>query len=46
MKELHSKGARLAHVDAYGLSPLHHAARLGRKEVVKYIVDNGSWREY
>ena len=40
MKDLHEKGAKLAHVDSNGLTPLHHAARLGRKEVVKYIVDN------
>ena len=41
MKEIHNQGARLANVDVNGLTPLHHAARLGRKEVVKYIVDNG-----
>ena len=38
---MHGKGAKLAYVDSNGLTPLHHAARLGRKEVVKYIVDNG-----
>lgn len=40
IKEIHNQGARLANVDVNGLTPLHHAARLGRKEVVKYIVDN------
>jgi diacylglycerol kinase (ATP) len=40
IEQLHKQGARLANVDEYGLSPLHHSARLGRKEVVQYIVKN------
>ena len=40
IREAHAMGAKLANVDPQGLTPLHHAARLGRKEVVKYIVDN------
>lgn len=41
VEEVHHKGARLANVDQHGLSPLHHAARLGRKDVVQYLVSNG-----
>ena len=41
VKQLHTKrGAKFAYVDALGLTPLHHAARLGRKDIVKYIVTN------
>ncbi|XP_019848920.1 PREDICTED: diacylglycerol kinase zeta-like [Amphimedon queenslandica] len=40
VEEVHHKGARLANVDQHGLSPLHHAARLGRKDVVQYLVSN------
>ena len=36
------KGAQLTHADSNGLTPLHHAARLGRKEIVKYIVANST----
>ena len=42
VEEVHQKGARLANVDQHGLSPLHHAARLGRKDVVQYLVSNGT----
>lgn len=42
VESIHRKGARLANVDQYGWSPLHHAARLGRKDVVLYIVENGN----
>ena len=43
VKELHTKnGAQLISVDPNGLTPLHHAARLGRKEIVKYIVANST----
>lgn len=43
--EAHRKGARLANVDQNGLTPLHHAARLGRKDVVQYLVDNSEMRK-
>ena len=31
-------GARLSCVDEQGLTPLHHACRHGRKDVVAYLV--------
>lgn len=43
--EAHRNGARLANVDQNGLTPLHHAARLGRKDVVQYLVDNSEMRK-
>ena len=39
MKELNQRGARLAYVDNGGFTPLHHAARLGMKDMVAYLVD-------
>ncbi len=34
------KGARLTVTDSQGWTPLHHAARLGKKEVVVYLAQN------
>ncbi len=34
------KGAKLTVKDSLGWTPLHHAARFGRMEVVQYLVDN------
>ena len=41
VKEAHAKGARLTVTDSRGWTPLHHAAQLGKKEVVMYLVNNG-----
>ena len=38
--ESHDKGAKLTAADSYGWTPLHHAARLGKKDVVRYLVDS------
>ncbi len=42
VKEHHGKGAKLTATDSNGWTPLHHAARLEKKEVVQYIVENGT----
>lgn len=39
--ELHESGADLLCTDQYGMTALHHAARFGHKEIVKYLVRNG-----
>jgi len=40
VKECHGRGAMLTVTDTNGWTPLHHAARLGKKEVVQYLVEN------
>lgn len=42
MKELHAEGANLLSVDGDNMTPLHHAAKLGSHDVVKYLIDNGN----
>lgn len=44
--ESHDKGAKLTAADSYGWTPLHHAARLGKKEVVRYLVENSKYFIY
>ena len=41
MVDLHQGGACLSSVDQYGMTCLHHAARFGHKDIVKYLVDQG-----
>ena len=41
VKEYHKKGVELTATDSNGWTPLHHAARLEKTQVVQYIVDNG-----
>ena len=43
VKENHKKGSKLTVADNKGWTPLHHAARLGKKEVVKYLAENSKW---
>ncbi|XP_048526386.1 eye-specific diacylglycerol kinase isoform X2 [Dendroctonus ponderosae] len=38
LKELHSRGYSLRTRDSSGQIPLHHAARYGHKDMVKYII--------
>ncbi|KAI0232726.1 Diacylglycerol kinase zeta [Lamellibrachia satsuma] len=40
VKELHAEGANLLSVDGDNMTPLHHAAKLGSHDVVKYLIDN------
>ncbi|XP_071846797.1 diacylglycerol kinase zeta-like isoform X4 [Apostichopus japonicus] len=40
--ELHRKGACLEARDQHGMTVLHQAARFGHKEIVQYVIDNGS----
>ena len=40
VKEYHEKGAILTVCDGHGWTPLHHAARLGKVEVVQYLADH------
>ena len=42
MIEHHKNGAKLTATDTNGWTPLHHAARLEKTQVVKYIVENGN----
>ena len=41
LKDLFGRGANFLKTDHYGMTALHHAARFGHKEVVKYIIENG-----
>ena len=41
LKDLVGRGANFLKTDHYGMTSLHHAARFGHKEVVKYIIENG-----
>ncbi|XP_070538352.1 diacylglycerol kinase zeta-like isoform X4 [Ptychodera flava] len=38
--EFHLNGASLFAMDQHGMTALHHAARFGHKEIVKYIIEN------
>lgn len=38
VKQCHEAGAKLTVTDANGFTALHHAARLGKHEVVEYLV--------
>lgn len=40
VKIFHQQGAQLTAPDSNKWTPLHHAARLGRTEVVQYIADH------
>ena len=40
VKAFHQQGAQPTMPDSNGWTPLHHAARLGRAEVVQYIAEN------
>ncbi|CAH1798907.1 unnamed protein product, partial [Owenia fusiformis] len=40
MRELVEQDASLIVADQYGMTALHHAARFGHKEVVKYLIEN------
>ena len=42
VKELHARGASLMSVDGNGMTALHHAAKLGRLDVVEYLIKNGN----
>ncbi|KAL3882241.1 hypothetical protein ACJMK2_028604 [Sinanodonta woodiana] len=39
--ELNHNGANLMAVDQYGMTCLHHAARFGHKDIVKFLIENG-----
>lgn len=39
-RELHNQGYSLRTRDSSGQIPLHYAARYGRKDIVKYIINN------
>ena len=43
VKKFHQQGAKPILPDSNGWTPLHHAARLGRTQVVQYIADIGEW---
>ncbi|GFN90077.1 diacylglycerol kinase, partial [Plakobranchus ocellatus] len=38
--DLHQKGVNLLATDQYGMTSLHHAARFGHKDVVKFLITN------
>ena len=38
--EYHGKGAQLTLTDSNEWTPLHHATRLDKKQVVQYIIDH------
>ncbi|KAK3769756.1 hypothetical protein RRG08_046862 [Elysia crispata] len=38
--DLNHKGANLLATDQYGMTSLHHAARFGHKDVVKFLITN------
>jgi diacylglycerol kinase (ATP) len=40
VQHYHAAGAKLTVTDANGLTALHHAARLGKDEIVKYLADH------
>ena len=42
LKDLHKLGADLSMQDPSGQTLLHHAADVGCKEIVKYIIENGT----
>ena len=43
VKEFHQQGANLMAPDGNSWTPLHHAARLGRTEIVQYIADHSEF---
>ena len=42
--EAYHRGADLLVTDQYGMTALHHSARFGHKNVVKFMIDNGKWQ--
>lgn len=38
LKDLHSQGYSLLSIDASGQTALHHGARYGHKEIVRYLI--------
>ena len=44
--DMYHKGAQLLATDQYGMTCLHHAARFGHKDIVKYLIDNGKHLSY
>lgn len=41
--EVHRNGVDLTSVDRNGLTALHHAAALGNKRIVKYLIEKGKF---
>ena len=41
LMDLYHNGAQLLATDQYGMTCLHHAARFGHKDIVRYLIDNG-----
>jgi ankyrin repeat protein len=41
VEELYQLGGNLLATDQYGMTTLHHAARFGHKDLVKFLIDNG-----
>lgn len=39
--EAQKAGANLTSTDSAGMTCLHHAARFGHKDIVKFIIENG-----
>ena len=39
LMEVHHGGASLLATDQYGMTALHHAARFGHKEIVKFMLE-------
>lgn len=38
LKDLHGQGYSLLSIDASGQTALHHGARYGHKEIVRYLI--------
>ena len=38
LKDLHGQGYSLLSIDSQGQTPLHHSARLGHKDLVRYLI--------
>ena len=43
LMDLYHSGAQLLATDQYGMTCLHHAARFGHKDIVKYLIANGEF---
>ena len=43
VRMFHQQGAILTAPDSNTWTPLHHAATLGRTEIVRYLADNSEW---
>ena len=41
MEEAFNIGANLLATDQYGMTALHHGARFGHKDIVRFLIDNG-----